>query len=246
MRRLFAAICVLVTVRAGADTLSDVRNAVGQLSAKQPIRATFATDQLVKSAGKFANENTSRSVTAEVAHDAAGVSITIPQTLLDKVSRAANATKASESPQQHLIGAIRTIDVVEALDYRDSLLLLLRNATVTQEKRVVFRGQPARLLTLKLNTEAEKEPGSIRIGSSKTDDQMTLWVADDNLPVAADRVIKTAGGFLFIKGTFTGHSNYTFHHVADRLLLARLETNDSGSGMGQNVEKTAVQTLTVH
>src|SRR5690349_3509965 len=105
MRRLFAAICVLTAVRAGADTLGDIRTALSQLPAKQPIRATFATEQLVKSAGRFANENTSRNVSAEVVHDAAGVTITIPQELLDKVSRAATATKASENPQQHLIGA---------------------------------------------------------------------------------------------------------------------------------------------
>jgi len=80
----------------------------------------------------------------------------------------------------------------------------------------------------------------------KSEDRITLWVGDDNLPLAAERTQKSTGGVMFLHATYVGHMSYTFGHTADRLILARLEATDSGSGMGQNVDKTSVQTLTLH
>jgi hypothetical protein len=244
MNRLFTILCMLVATRAGADTLSDMRAAVARLSAKQPVRGTFATEQLVKSAGRFANGNTARNVSADVTHDGAGVSIAIPQALIDKVSKARHGGDESAI---NLIGAIRSINVVEAIDFREPFLEMLEGATVTGEARGAFHGRPARKLSLKLvPKDASKDAGSMQIGTVKADDQVSLWIGDDDLPIAAERVMKTTAGFLFVHGTFAAKLNYTFAHTADRLVLARLETTDSGSGMGQKVEKTAVQTMTLH
>ncbi len=106
MRRLIGMMCTLAAWHAGADTLGDVRAAVSRLSAKTPVRATFASKQFSKASGRFANENVHRSVSAEVAHDASGVSIIVPQTLLDEVSRARSRGDASA---QYLIGVIGTL-----------------------------------------------------------------------------------------------------------------------------------------
>lgn len=243
MKRLLGVLCAFATLRAGADTLGDVKAAVSELSAKPPVHATFSIEQFVKSAGRFANDKTERIVSAEVAHDADGISITVPQALLDKVSRARNGGDAAA---QNLIGAIQMISIVDALDFRDSLLAMLEDATVTQEERVAFRGRPARRLALKLKPRTAKERGVIRIGSVKSEDQMNLWIGDDSMPLAADRVQKTTAGFMFLHGSYVGRASYTFAHTSDRLIVARLETTDSGAGLGQNVERTAVQTLTLH
>jgi hypothetical protein len=243
MKRLFVMMCALFALRAGADTLGDVRNAVSRLSAKPPVRATFLAKQFTKASGRYANEKAEQSVSAEVTHDAAGVSITLPQTLLDEVSRARNK---GDSSKLGLIGSIQTIPITEALDFRDSLLAMLENAIVKRDERAAFHGSPARRLVLTLRPRTAKDSNTIQIGTVKTDDEMTLWIGDDSLPLAAERVQKTTAGFMFLHGTYAGRSNYTFAHTPNRLMVARLETNDSGAGMGQNVEKTAVQTLTLH
>lgn len=194
MKRLLGIILALASTRAGADALGDMKAAMERLSAKQPVRATFSTEATVKSAGRFANDNSARAVSTEVTHDAAGVSIAIPQALIEKASQEAKVNGDGENKAQNLIGSIRTIAVVEALDFRAPLLVMLHNATVAEEQRVAFRGRPARMLTLKLNPRTGKESGVIRIGTLKTDDHMKLWIGDDNLPVAAERIEKKTGG----------------------------------------------------
>jgi hypothetical protein len=243
MKRIVLVLSVLVASQTNANTLADMRAAVARLSAKEPARATFATEQFVKSAGRYANGNTVRNASAEVVHDGSGVSIVIPQALIDKV---AQARHRGDEASINLIGAIRSINVVEAIDFREPFLELLSGATAVTEVRAPFRGHTARKLSLKLVRKELKDAGTIRIGSTNVDDEMTLWVGDDNLPIAAERIEKTTAGILFVHATFTSKMNYTFAHTADRLVLARLETSDSGAGMGQNIQKTAVQTMTLH
>jgi hypothetical protein len=245
MKRLLGVLCALAATAAGADTLGDVRAAVSRLSARQPVRATYAIESSVKAAGRFANEKSARLVSAEVAHDASGISITIPQALLDKAGQEAR-TRNGGNAAQDAIGAIRSTSVVEALDYRAALLSLLDGATVLEEKRLPYAGRPARLIVLKLTPRPKKEGGSIHIGSVKSEERMNLWIADDNLPLAAEQTQKTTAGFLVFHADYSGRTNYTFAHTADRLILARVESSGTGSGMGQNVEQSSVHTLTLH
>jgi hypothetical protein len=242
MRRLIGMMCTLAALRAGADTLGDVKAAVGRRSAKPPVRATFASRQFSKASGRFANENVRRSVSVEVVHDATGVSITVPQTLLDEVSRARNRGDASA---QNLIGEIGTVAITDALDFRDSLLAMLDHAVVTREERISFQGKPARHLLLKLQARP-KQSGTIDIGTVKTYAELSLWIGDDSLPLAAERTQKTTAGFMFFHATYAGRTSYTFAHTPNRLMVARLEISGSGAGLGQNIETTAVQTLTLH
>jgi hypothetical protein len=246
MKRMLGVICALAALRAGADTLGDVRAAVNRLAARQPVRATFSTEASVKAAGRFSNENSARMATAEVTHDAAGISITVPQALIDKAVQESRTRTDGVNSARDAIGSLRSSAIIDAINYRDAFLTMLDNATVAEEKRVAFHGRPARQLVMKLNPRPKKESGSITVGSSKTDDRLTLWVADDNLPLAGERTQTTTAGFMFLKGTFASHSTYTFAHTADRLILARAESTDKGSGMGQNVEGVTVQTLTLH
>lgn len=245
MRPLMAVLCVLVAGGAGADTLRDVRIALNRLTATQPIRATFATEQRVKSKGRFANENIIRTASAEVAHDASGISITIPQALVERVASERRARKVSDDIARGPIGSLDTLEIADAIDFRESLLVIIENATVVSEKRATPNNRAGRVLELKLNPKPQREANAIRIGSVKNDETMRLWIGDDNLPFAAERSQKTTAGFMFIKGTFSAKSNYVFAQAGDRLILARFETSDSGSGMGQDIAKSVVQTLTV-
>ena len=227
---LFAAIDV------SADTLADVKSAVARLGARKPVRATFTTEAVVKAAGRFANDNTMRKASVEVAQDEGGVTITIPAALIGR----------AEKQGEDLIGSIRTIPIVEALDYRKPLLELLDHATLLEEKRTTLAGRPARLLVLKLTPPPKKESNSIRIGSVKSEERMSLWVGEDSLPIAAERSEKSSAGFLMFRASGSSLTRYAFAHTSDRLILTREESDDSGSAMGQNVQRRGVQTLTLH
>ena len=72
MKQLLGVVCALVAMRAGADTLFDVKATVNRLAAKTPTHATYMLQRNVKTAGRFANDNSVRTVTVEVTHDANG------------------------------------------------------------------------------------------------------------------------------------------------------------------------------
>lgn len=239
MHRLSTVVALSLSLSASGDTLSDVRAAVGRLQARQPVRATYAAETSVRASGRFANETQAQKVAAEVTHDASGVTILLPQALVEK------ATKL-DSNAQETIASLRTMTVVEALDYRDSLLEMLKGAVIVEERRMLFRSRPARRLVLKLNAPVRRR-GSIIIGSVKVkEDRLTFWVGDDNLPLAAERVRSTRSGFLMFHADSTNHTGFTFSSAGDRLILARLETRSSGSAIGQKIDEASVQTVTVH
>jgi hypothetical protein len=242
MKRLIGMMCTLAALRAGGDTLADVRAAVGRLSAKPPLRATFQCKSFSTASGRFGNDKTQRNVSVEVAHDAAGISITVPQTLLDEVSRARNR---GDTSAQNLIGSIGTVAITDALDFRDSFLAMLDHAVVTREERIPFQGKPARHLLLKLQPRP-KQSGTIDIGTVKTDVALSLWIGEDSLPLAAEHTQKGTAGFMFFHATYAGRASYTFAHTANRLMVVRLEMSGNGAGLGQNVETTNLQTLTLH
>lgn len=236
MKRMLQVVCFLVAMPAAAATIDEVKAAVKRLSAKQPVRATFSTESASKAAGRFANDQSKRTASVGVTHGPEGISITFSPALLEH----------ARNGGQDIIGSIRSIAVVEAVDYRDTFLTMLEHATVTGESRSSFAGRPARLLHLELKTPAKKESNVIRIGSVKRDDRMKLWVGDDFLPLGAERSEKTSAGVMMIRASGSSRTVYTFGHAAGRLILARVETSVSGSGLGQSVESNGVQTLTIH
>lgn len=237
MKRLLGFVCLLIAASASADTLFDVKAAVRNLTAKTPVRATFASVANVKSSGRFANKAFSTTVSIDATHDANGITFTIPQSLLDKA--------IADEQAKATIDAIHPANVVEALDYRTAFLELLEGAKITSEKRVAFRGKATRQLTLKLGAPKERE-NSVSLGDSKSDRTMNLWIGDDNIPLAGDVSTKTTTGFLMFHATAEDRQSFTLAHVADRLILARLETSGSGSGLGQNFAASTVQTITLH
>ena len=236
MRTTLGVMLVLVAMPAGAATIDEVKAAVRRLSTPEPVRATFATESASKAAGRFANDQSKRNASVVVTHGSDGISITFPPALLE----------SARNGGQDIIGSIRSIAVVEALDYRDTFLTMLEHATVLKETRSTFGGRAARLLELELKAPPRKESNVIRIGSVKKDDRMKLWVGDDDLPMAAERNEKTSAGVMMIRATGSSRTKYIYGHAAGRLILARVETSVSGSGMGQSVETSGVQTLTVH
>jgi len=238
MHRFLMVVSVWMALGANADTLGSVTAAVRRLSGREPVHGSLTIAQSVKSTGRFANGGTSRLATVDVAHDAAGLTISVPQALIDKaVQGDAGAVDA--------IGTIRPLTVLEALNCRDVLLKALTHATVVEERRVVFHGQPARLLVLNVAEPKEKKSGSIVIGSVKSDDRLSLWIDDADLPVAAERTVKSTAGFMFLHGNYDSQSSYSFLHKGDRLFVTRLEIKESGSGAGQNVAKDSLQTFSV-
>jgi hypothetical protein len=247
MKVLAAVLSLFSAASLSADTLGDVRSAIATLQAATPARATFEMQRYRKAVGRFANNQSSGGVTVSVASDEKGLQLTFSPELMEKARKEASDRESdpkASTASRATISEIDATSVAESLDFRGPLLRLLAIAKLQSEARVMWRGVPARLVVMKLTPKLPKEATSIwHVNFSE--DRLNLWLGNDNVPLAAERVQKGSAGFLFLRGEMTNHESWTFAHVADRLVVARYESAFAGSGFGQKGEGKNVQVLTL-
>jgi len=248
MRRTALALLLsLVAIPLRADTFADVKASLAALRGTAPISAAVEVQVTRKSSGRFANQQFATSVAFDAVHDANGLQLRFPPALIarmDTEAREHEADPNKPTPTRNTIDEIQANEVAGDLDFAERLARLLRIATVVSESRGVLGGKPVRILVLKLTPKLPKEATSI-FNVKFTQDRLTVWVGDDNIPVAADRARKGTAGFLFLRGEMTDHQAWSFTRHGDRLVVGRYEGSFLGSGFGQKGEGKTVQTITV-
>src|SRR4051794_30994203 len=194
MRRLFVLLCIALPI--SADTLSDVKAALGKLAARTPMRVTWSHESNDSTSGKYANDKTSERVSVEAMLDAGSFRVEIPRALLDK---AGDEARASRGETRRALSSVSAVRISEDLDYADAFTGLLNTGTVSEEKRVTWNGAPARLLVLKL--QEPKHEHSISVGKvTFAENRLSIWIGADDVPLAAEHVQKASAGFLMFHG----------------------------------------------
>ena len=235
----------LLALPLSADTLADLKAAVGMLHGTAPCRAMVDVQREENNKGKVQNAKTTSSASAEAEINDDGLRVMYSSALLAKVAAEDAANDADNSKPAPTVGAMRSINamsIVERLHYAESLLRLLNRSKTLSEARVVWQGRPARQLVMKVTTPPPKTPvGKVEY----PEDKLTVWVGDDNLPLAATYSQKVVGGILFIKGEATASESWTFTRKDDRLILIREERAHNANGFGQHSDGREVITVTL-
>jgi hypothetical protein len=247
MRRLAATALLLLGVPLHADTLTDMRAAAAQLRATKPIHVSLDVQRSRKNEGRFANSQFTGSATLDAIEDDAGLHITFPHALLERAdheSREHNSDPKKTTPTRSAIDETQATDVADAVDFAQPFLRLIETAVRLSESRGMRDGRPVRILVLKVTRKLLPEATSI-FSVKFTEDQMTVWLGADNIPVAAERIQRGTAGFMFIKGSMMNRSSWTFARYADRLVVLRSDISYAGSGFGQKGEGRSVQVVTV-
>ncbi|HEX9985693.1 MAG TPA: hypothetical protein VGF69_20710 [Thermoanaerobaculia bacterium] len=248
--RFAIALALLLPTLAHADTLADVRTALGRLTARQPIRATYEVRLVRDSKGRFANTNFRGNVAVELESDADGVTVTVPRPVLDEIARERKARLTDPKAKAPVLGALDDVDptlAAEVLDFAPALLHKLDGAKVLQEKPGVWQGKPVRMLVVQVQVERPSANGEVRLGKQTvTENRMTLWLGEDLVPLAAEHVLAVKASFLILRGEFKDKSSWVFGRHGDRLVRVRYDSNGSMSGMGQSGTESRNALLKVH
>ena len=242
-----AIVVLLAAASLRADTLTDLRSAVASLRGTTPIHATLDFTLSRKSSGRFANSSINGNISIDIVEDPAGLRMTFTPALLQRASREAaehDADPRKTAPTRSANNETQTTDVADAIDFARPLLQLLAIGRRDAETRVTRDGRPVRLVVLKLTPKFPPEATSVW-HVKFTEDRLNLWIGDDNLPVAAERVRHGTAGFLFLHGEMNSRDAWTFIRSGDRLVVTRYETSFVASGFGQTGEGKNVQTITV-
>jgi hypothetical protein len=247
MRRFAAPVLLFVSVTARADVMTDMRAAVSQLRATRPIHVSIDVQNSRKNEGRFANQQFTGAASLDVIEDDAGLHITFPRAILeraDRESREHTTDPRKQTPTRAAVNDTQATEIADAVDFAGPFLRLLETATRVSESRALREGRAVRVVILKLTPKLPPEATSI-FSVKFTEDQMTVWLGDDNIPVAAERMQRGTAGFMFIKGSMMNRSSWTFAHVGDRLVVLRDDSAYAGSGFGQKGEGRNVQVVTV-
>ncbi|MEO8217708.1 MAG: hypothetical protein ABI718_11560 [Acidobacteriota bacterium] len=241
-----ALLALALALPAQGDTFADLRAALATLKGSSPLHATWSTAEVNDTEGRFANFKTDVSTSVEVTRDAAGLHVVLTPTVLAQM-----AVEGSRNPDsirnanRQATKNVSLVNVADSLDYSDYLIGVLRRGTVVREQKGTWQQRPVRILVLAMKEEREKE--GFHIGDVKyLEDQMTLWIGDDNLPLAAARSQKISAGFLIFRGTSTRKQHWSFVRSGDSLVLAVYEDQTTFSGMGQHGNGTTRQTVALH
>jgi hypothetical protein len=243
MRRLAAPLALLFALTAHADVVTDMRAAVSQLRATKPIHVSIDVQRSRKNEGRFANQQFTGSASLDVIEDDAGLHITFPRALLEKADRESKehtADPRKTTPTRAAVNDTEVTEIGDAVNFAGPFLRLIDTAAKVSETRGIRDGRSVRVVVLKITPKLPPEATSM-FSVKFTEDRMTVWLGDDNIPVAAERMQRGTAGFMFIKGSMMNRSSWTFAHYGDRLVVLR----DDSSGFGQKGEGRNVQMVTV-
>jgi hypothetical protein len=247
MRRLAAALSLLFCCSLHAEPIADMRTAISQLRATRPIHVSIEVQRSRKNEGRFANQQFTGNASLDVVEDDAGLRMTFPRPILEKAereSREHTADPRKTTPTRAAINDTQPTEVADAIDFAGPFLRILETATKVSEARGVRDGRPVRVVVLKLTPKLPPEATSI-FSVKFTEDKMTVWLGEDNIPVAAERIQRGTAGFMFIKGSMTNRESWIFTRYADRMVVLRDDAAYAGAGFGQKGEGRSVQVLTV-
>jgi hypothetical protein len=243
VRRLLILLAVAVPLY--GDALLDIRTALSRLSGRDPIRATYEVQRVIDNHGKFSNDKFTGRASIEVEGDAHGVRVQYARPLLEQMERERNA-KAREpkkpTPTVSAIAQMGALSVAEAIDYAPSLLQMLDDAKLVEDRAGTLGGKPARVVILRLADKRDMDVGKMTVIENK----LTVWLGTDDIPLAAELVRNAKYSFLIFKAEWKTNRSFHFARVGDRLVRTRDEEREIGSGLGQKGNTTTIATIRVH
>lgn len=240
------ALLLFAAVPLAADPIGDVRAAVGKLTAREPVRATYEYERKVLNEGKFGDANFTGKAVVELEANDGSYHIVFPRTLLDQVDREKNAkvrNPEQETPTANALREIEPVETADALDFAPTLIRLLDGSKLVSDANGTWAGKPARVLVLRVPDRLSKDDaGKMKIGENK----LTLWLGADHVPLAAEHLFNARLSFLIFKADIKEKKSWHLARVADRLVRTRYEAHQNSSGMGQKGNETVIATLRVH
>lgn len=233
MRVAFCLCLMFMTSIACADGFGHLKRTLAGLEGKQPIEAKLAFSHSQINGNDDGKAGAPATVHAEVGADSGGVRLSFERRTLDlAVSESRQTDPESKRPVSGALSQILVTDVDEYLNAAPKLLAPLERAELISEKMETWRGQPARVISLKLNPVLGKQE---RKYVKKLDATAKVWIGADGLPLAAEQNYVYSGrAMLVINFESSSRESFEFDKRGDRLVVVRHRREDITSGGGES------------
>src|SRR5579859_3553868 len=209
-----------------ADTLSDLRKRLEKFPAKAPFAASAKVQ-----VNATAQEDASRAGESafDVESGPAGFTIRIsPKTLLASANEAVaqKQNPNAPTPTRTAMVALTVFDVMDSVDAAAMLRADLSGATLIDEQRGVVRVRVKPSFASKSRFVSEPKI------------ELKIWIGNDGIPTAAERVSNYAAGVAFVKGENTRIERWDFAASGDRLYATRNEQSEDATAAGKHIKSS--------
>lgn len=226
---------MLAAASARADSLADLRQTLGRFPAKAP----FAASAVVRLNAATQND-ASRGGTAafDIDWSAKGFAIVVSPATLEAAQREAAVKKRDPNvatPTRTAMVALNVFDVLDSIDAAAMLLDDLSGATVIEENSA------AKLIRFKVKPSFATQSRFV----STPEIELKVWIGDDGVPVAAERVSIFSAGIGPAKASNTRTERWTFAVRGDRLYATRNDEENRASAVGKQMSSSRTVLYTV-
>lgn len=119
-------------------------------------------------------------------------------------------------------------DALDLVNPAEMMEIFLNEATLLSDEKVIWQGQPARLLVVRPSVLEPKRKDGKEPEPERYAIEAKVWLDDNGVPLAMER------GFEYRLGpalSWTSSQSYTFQQVEGRLLVAEAEETYSGTAL---------------
>jgi hypothetical protein len=244
---LLCAALLALPLDARADPVAQLKSALQRYSGQSAIKARLSAQVWSKNGegSDATTESGQASLVAELG--AFGLRLTYGADLLAKMAAEDDLRERDPKVRPATSTTLAAIDqgtVQEVLHAAPDLTRLLRRATLKSETAEQFNGQPARKLAFELGPPPMSERERKYV--NKMDGTLDVWIAPDGTPLGHKMRSNVAGrAFVVISFEARSEVDVSYTVAGDRLVVARREARNSGSGAGERGESRRVVTTTV-
>jgi hypothetical protein len=186
-------------------------------------------------------------VAAQVEDGPQGLHISWNRGTLQQVFQELKANAKDPEKNTPLRSAMRGLDTLnlsERLNYAEVLLRELEQlqAQVQEEKSESFNGQAAKVLLLKITPKIRE---SQRKYMKEFNGFAKIWLAADGTPLGYQSSVAYKGSRFFISFEGKSFEEIRFARSGNRLVAIHHQTENSGSGFGQESNEKGTSTLSL-
>ncbi|HEX2061857.1 MAG TPA: hypothetical protein VHK90_14045 [Thermoanaerobaculia bacterium] len=218
-RRLGLLALCLLTLNVRAVTLDDVRRSLAELRGASPLNVKIDSHHRRNDDEKKKVES---SGTSRAEDDGTHLRLVHDKNELRKLNAKTEAQRAD-----HSVSATEAFDL---MNYAPRLLKTLEGATLKRVTQSTLDGTVATLLEI-VPVREKDEDGDRWIKNYV--DTLLLWIGPNGVPIAAERTQKIKARIVVIGAEFDRKEKFRFVRTGDRLVVSRMSSESSASGLGQ-------------
>ena len=243
--KLTAFLLFAAPVLAIGDVLGDLRATLQHLQSDQTLRARVEI-KIRRSGGESGNPKRSVGDSSVIVESGGhGLRMTWSVEQIEQSRRAAAEKRAHPDAASSDVATLTALEAEDALDLLDASEPLrrgLEGVTLLEDKPDFYNGKPARLLIIRPDLRLEEEG---RKALKDCDANLKLWLDSAGQPVGMDRDLRLRFSKYFLSYRVHDEEVREFQFAGGRLIVARSQHDNSGSGLGHSEESHTTTTVTM-